>query len=323
MKKAKKFLALILMCMLPLMLSCGWGGGGGGEADTSAPSVPTGLTVVASSVPLNQINLSWTASTDNIGVTGYKIYRGGSYLKSVTTTSTSDTGLNLLTQYCYTVSAYDAAGNESTKSSQVCATTSGFSIADFQGTWYSHDLQSGDAGPGRSRSAWFYGWSTIDANGNCIAHYEVESDGSINTTCEGDINDLNLDPATGVLTAIGFSGHGIVSKWKDLIVFVADDGTGDYRFSVSIKSGGTFTTADLQGNWWNHGLVSGDAPAQRIGWFWTNWSSNASGNFTALSHRDSTGLTTLPAGMTFSVRSNGVVTSAALPSFYGIKNQKW
>ncbi len=90
-------------------------------ADTTLPTTPENLTVTA--ISSSQINLSWTASTDNVGVTGYKIYRDGTYLKSITITSTSDTGLNPSTQYCYRVSAYDAAGNESVQSSQVCATT--------------------------------------------------------------------------------------------------------------------------------------------------------------------------------------------------------
>ncbi len=89
--------------------------------DTTPPSVPTSLT--ATTVSSSQINLSWNVSTDNVGVAGYKIYRNSSYLKSVSTTSTSDTGLSPSTQYCYKVSAYDAAGNESGQSSQVCTTT--------------------------------------------------------------------------------------------------------------------------------------------------------------------------------------------------------
>ena len=89
--------------------------------DTTPPSVPTGLN--ASAPSCSQINLSWSASTDNVGVVGYKVYRNGSYLKPVTGTSTSDTGLSGSTQYCYRVSAYDAAGNESAQGSQTCATT--------------------------------------------------------------------------------------------------------------------------------------------------------------------------------------------------------
>lgn len=89
--------------------------------DVQAPTVPTGLTATAAST--SQINLSWTASTDNVAVVGYKLYRGGGYLTSVSGTSTSNTGLSAGTPYCYQVSAYDAANNESYLSTVVCATT--------------------------------------------------------------------------------------------------------------------------------------------------------------------------------------------------------
>ena len=95
----------------------------GPAADTVAPARPTNLTATAESS--TQINLSWSAATDNIGVSGYRIYRNGatSSLQSVTTTSFSNTGLTASTEYCYQVSAYDAAGNESPKSAPMCATT--------------------------------------------------------------------------------------------------------------------------------------------------------------------------------------------------------
>lgn len=95
---------------------------------TTPPSTPTGFAVTAASS--SQINLSWNAST---GATGYKIYKGGSYLKSVTTTSTSDTGLSPATNYCYYLTAYNAAG-ESTQTSQVCAITLGAPVTTT-GTW--------------------------------------------------------------------------------------------------------------------------------------------------------------------------------------------
>ncbi len=90
--------------------------------DTTAPSVPVGL--VATAVSSTQINLSWTASTDNVAVTGYKVYRGGSLRTSVTGTSYSNTSLTANTTYSYTVLAYDAAGNVSAQSAPVSATTS-------------------------------------------------------------------------------------------------------------------------------------------------------------------------------------------------------
>ncbi|MFZ2990410.1 carbohydrate binding domain-containing protein, partial [Ideonella sp.] len=86
--------------------------------DTTAPSAPGGLSGSASGTT---INLSWTASSDNVGVTGYEVLRtGGSQgNKTVSTTGLglSDTGLSALTSYTYTVKAMDAAGNRSTGSS--------------------------------------------------------------------------------------------------------------------------------------------------------------------------------------------------------------
>jgi Fibronectin type III domain len=78
-------------------------------ADTTAPSVPTGL--VASVVSQTQINLSWIAATDNVKVAGYKVYRDGTLVATVTTgTSHGDNTLTAGTAYKFTVAAYDAAG---------------------------------------------------------------------------------------------------------------------------------------------------------------------------------------------------------------------
>ncbi|WP_248927858.1 polysaccharide lyase family 7 protein [Paenibacillus hamazuiensis] len=95
-----------------------WGISG---TDTTAPTAPGNLTAAA--VSSSQINLSWTASTDNVGVTGYDVYRGGAFLKTVTGTSASDTGLAASTTYSYTVKAKDAAGNASAASNTATATT--------------------------------------------------------------------------------------------------------------------------------------------------------------------------------------------------------
>ena len=90
--------------------------------DVTPPSVPTGL--AANPVSSSQVNLSWTASTDNVGVTGYKVYRGGVLMASQAGTSYSDTGLAATTLYSYTVAACDAASNCSAQSDAITATTS-------------------------------------------------------------------------------------------------------------------------------------------------------------------------------------------------------
>jgi chitodextrinase len=104
-------------------LDAGSGGACGniGTSDTTAPSTPSNLAGTAQSS--SQVNLSWTASTDNVGVTGYKIFRNGTQVGTATTNSYSDTGLTASTQYSYTVAAYDAAGNNSAQSASANATT--------------------------------------------------------------------------------------------------------------------------------------------------------------------------------------------------------
>jgi len=90
--------------------------------DTAAPSTPTGL--AASATSSSQINLSWTASTDNVGVTGYRVSRGGALLATLgAVTSFQNTGLAASTTYSYTVQAIDAAGNASGQSAAASAAT--------------------------------------------------------------------------------------------------------------------------------------------------------------------------------------------------------
>jgi chitodextrinase len=89
-------------------------------ADTTPPSVPTGL--AATAVSDTQVNLSWAGSTDNVGVTGYKVFRNGAQVGTTPNTSYQDTGLSGGTADSYTVAAYDAAGNTSAQSSSVTVT---------------------------------------------------------------------------------------------------------------------------------------------------------------------------------------------------------
>ncbi|TFH66552.1 MAG: hypothetical protein E4G90_02955, partial [Gemmatimonadales bacterium] len=74
--------------------------------DGSAPSAPANLQGTA--VSTSRIDLAWTASTDNVGVTGYRIYRNAAVVGTATGTSWSDTGLSEYTTYTYRVAAYDA-----------------------------------------------------------------------------------------------------------------------------------------------------------------------------------------------------------------------
>lgn len=89
--------------------------------DTQPPSAPTGLT--AQAIAYNQVNLQWNASTDNVQVAGYNIYRNNSIIATTSATSYSDKTVVGNTTYTYTVSAYDLAGNTSSQSNPVSITT--------------------------------------------------------------------------------------------------------------------------------------------------------------------------------------------------------
>lgn len=95
--------------------------------DITAPSTPLNLT--ASGTTQTTTNLSWTASTDNVGVTGYDIYSGTSLLGNVAGTSANITGLVASTTYTYSVRAKDAAGNASASSNTVSVTTLSNSVS--------------------------------------------------------------------------------------------------------------------------------------------------------------------------------------------------
>jgi len=90
--------------------------------DATAPWVPSGLLVLANSA--SQVTLYWNASTDmgGSGLAGYRIYRNGVLIGSTASMTYTDTGLSAGTQYCYSIVAYDNAGNASSGSASVCAT---------------------------------------------------------------------------------------------------------------------------------------------------------------------------------------------------------
>jgi hypothetical protein len=93
----------------------------GGGGDTTAPGTPLNLT--ASGTTQTTTNLSWSASTDNVGVTGYDVYQNGAFKANVAGTTYTVTGLTPSTAYSFYVRAKDAAGNASGNSNTVNVTT--------------------------------------------------------------------------------------------------------------------------------------------------------------------------------------------------------
>jgi chitodextrinase len=93
--------------------------------DTSPPTVPA--SIAANAISPGEVDLSWNASTDNVAVTGYTVYRGGAFLATTGAgvTTWADTTVAASTTYTYTVDAFDAAGNHSARSAPASATTPG------------------------------------------------------------------------------------------------------------------------------------------------------------------------------------------------------
>ncbi len=90
-------------------------------ADETAPSIPADLSGTA--VSDSQVNLNWSASTDNVAVAGYRVFRDGTEIGTTASTAYSDTGLTGNSNYNYSVSAFDTSGNESATCTPVNVST--------------------------------------------------------------------------------------------------------------------------------------------------------------------------------------------------------
>ncbi|WP_043433567.1 fibronectin type III domain-containing protein, partial [Cystobacter fuscus] len=116
------------------------------------------------------VTLSWSASSDNVGVTGYDVYRNGSLAGSSTSTSYTVGGLSASTAYSFSVKAKDAAGNVSAASSTLSVTTS----ASGGNCTVSPGVPSGLTSPSKDASSVSLSWTAPSAGTNCsIVGYDV------------------------------------------------------------------------------------------------------------------------------------------------------
>ena len=175
-----QLVCIIVVCLFVFSISSATGT----PPDTEAPTVPANLTATA--ISSSQINLTWNASTDNIGVTGYKIFRDSSQVGTSVTTSFSDTGLSASTTYTYTVSAYDAAGDESGQSISVSAITQPPATvpANLQATVISSSQIN-------------LSWSALTDNDIGVIGYNIYRNGTqLTTTANTSYSDTGLSPST-------------------------------------------------------------------------------------------------------------------------------
>src|SRR5258708_11007712 len=116
-----KYIFLFLTSLLAIGQTQLFSGASSAATDTTPPSIPVSLFAAATSS--SELSLTWTASTDDVGVTGYQIFRNGTQIASPTAPPYYDTGLAASTTYSYTVRALDAFGNKSALSTVASGTT--------------------------------------------------------------------------------------------------------------------------------------------------------------------------------------------------------
>jgi len=248
---------ILTIALTVFLIACTSGGGGGGEngggdtggsgsSDTTAPTAPTDLSATA--VSEGQMDLSWTASTDNVGVTGYKIYRDGTEIGSTAETSYSDFGLTVDTTYCYTVKAYDAAGNVSDASNQECATTIDTTPPSPVG-----DLASVVVSNSQIDLSW-----TASTDNVGVIGYKIYRDGvEIDSTTETSYSDTGLAFNTfycykveafdtaGNTSGEGNEECGTTNVGYDGIKWKYDTGNLIYYSSPAVASDGTIYVGDV------------------------------------------------------------------------------
>jgi chitodextrinase len=172
-------------------------------SDTTPPSVPANLSATA--VSQSQINLSWSPSTDNVGVAGYQVFRNGTELGTTTATSYMDVNLAASTTYSYTVTAFDAAGNVSAQSTVAVATTSS---TDTQPPSAPTNLTGTSTLPTQANLSWSASTDNVG-----VAGYHVLRNGTqVGTTSATSYADTGLAASTKyTYTVTAFDAAGNVS----------------------------------------------------------------------------------------------------------------
>ena len=169
-----------------------------GGADTTAPTVPTGVSAVA--VGSNQVNVSWNISTDNVGVTYYQVYRNGSLAGTPagpTNNFWPDNSVVPGTTYSYTVAACDAAGNCSSRSAAASATTQAGG-ADTTAPTVPTGVSAVAVGSNQVNVSW-----NISTDNVGVTYYQVYRNGSLAGTPAGPTN--NFWPDNSVVPGTTYS----------------------------------------------------------------------------------------------------------------------
>ena len=188
------------------------------SVDAAAPTVST---LTASGTTTSATNLSWTAATDNTGVTGYNVYQNGVLKTTTTATSLAVTGLSSSSTYNFYVTAKDAAGNLSSASNTVSVTTQ--ALADTTAPTASTISASGT-----TTSATNLSWTAATDNTG-VTGYNVYQNGVLKTTT----------------TATSLAVTGLSSSSTYNFYVTAKDAAGNLSSASNTVSVTTQTLADI------------------------------------------------------------------------------
>lgn len=210
--------------------------------DLDAPSAPTDL--IANVISQNSVTLSWSASTDNIGVTGYDVYRNGVKVNSsqVTTTTYTVSGLSALTTYDFYVIAKDAAGNISGNSNTIPVST-----PDTQ----SPTTPSGLSATNITATSLTVNWNASSDNVS-VTGYDVYQNG--------------IKINAGLISGLSFAVTGLTQATAYNFTVVAWDGSGNQSATANLL---TVTTLDAQAPTAPTGLSSSGLTATTVNLNWT------------------------------------------------------
>ena len=231
--------------------------------DTTAPSVPSGLT--SPSQTSSSISIQWNAATDNVGgsgVAGYDVYRDGSLVASPTTTSHTSTGLSANTQYSFRVRARDNAGNASAQSGEITASTTTTTPPPGSKRVIGYFVQWGIYGRN-------YRVRNIDTSGSAakLTHINYAFGNVRNNRCEVGLT-IPSDPNTGAggdafadytkAFAAGESVSGTADTWDQPL-----RGNWNQLKQLKAKYPGLKVLISLGGWTWSRGFASAARPENR------------------------------------------------------------
>jgi chitodextrinase len=258
------------------------------STDTQAPSAPGNLQ--AKAVSAGQIDLSWSASSDNVGIKTYVVYRDSARLATVVGTKTTyhDTGLAASTEYVYSVRAADAAKNASAPSNEAKATT--LAPADTEAPSTPTDLRAKAMSSSEIDLSW-----TQSSDNVAVTGYIVYRNNERLTTVPGTAStykDTSLAASTGYVYTVQ-----------------ATDAAGNRSGQSNRTKAKTLASADTEAPSTPTTLTATPVSSAEIDLSWAASSDNVAVTGYIIS-RDGTMLTTVP-GTTTTYRDTSVAASTA------------